>query len=298
MVLPSTFATRGRALAATRRVLRNLTSRRNGAVGLYGTAVFVLVALVGPIFLGHHSLVMGDKSLAAPSLGHIMGTDEFGRDVFSRVVVGIRASLLVGVGAVVVGGIAGLAVGLPAGYFGGWAEAAVMRVCDALIAFPSIFVAIATAAVVGAGQLNIIVAIAVVNLPIFARLARGATLSEKTREYVAAARTLGVGRGTIMFGEILPNISAPIFVAAATAAPNAILLGAALDFLGLGEQPPAASLGQMISASRQFLQNDAWYALFPGIVLVALVLVLSLLGTSLPDALNPARRVVARRKRA
>jgi ABC-type dipeptide/oligopeptide/nickel transport system permease subunit len=211
-------------------------------------------------------------------------------------VVGVRVSLVIGVGAVLLGGLVGVLTGIVAGYAGGWVEAVVMRVWDALLAFPSIFVAIGTAALLGAGVRNIIVAVAIVNMPTFARLVRASTLAEKKKEYVDAVRTVGVGPVEIMLGEIWPNIAAPIFVAGATAAPAAILLAAALDFLGLGEQPPAPSLGQMVSASRQFLQNDAWYAVFPGLVLVVLVLVLSLLGTSLPDALNPARRVVRRKR--
>ena len=286
--------TRGRMFGAAELVAR-LVARPNGAVGLVGTVVFVLLAVIGPLFFGDQALQMGNASLAGPSLRHLMGTDEFGRDVLSRVIVGVRVSLLIGLGAVMVGGLVGVLTGILAGYFGGWVEAIVMRIWDALLAFPSIFVAIGTAALLGAGVTNLVVAIAIVNMPTFARLARAATLAEKKKEYVEAARTVGVGPLEIMFGEIWSNIAAPIFVAGATSAPGAILLAAALDFLGLGEQPPAPSLGQMVSASRQFLQNDPWYALFPGMVLVALVLALSLLGTSLPDALNPARRAITRR---
>jgi len=275
-------------------IAARLASRPAGAVGLFGTALFVLVAIVGPLLFGDQALTMGNTALAGPSAQHLMGTDEFGRDVLNRVVVGVRVSLVIGVGAVIIGGLVGVLTGVLAGYVGGWVEAVVMRVWDALLAFPSIFVAIGTAALLGAGVRNIIVAVAIVNMPTFARLVRASTLAEKKKEYVDAARTVGVGPVEIMLGEIWPNIAAPIFVAGATAAPAAILLAAALDFLGLGEQPPAPSLGQMVSASRQFLQNDPWYALFPGSVLVVLVLVLSLLGTSLPDALNPARRTVRR----
>ena len=276
------------------RIAGRLIARPTGAIGLFGTAILVAIAVVGPIIFGDQSLKMGSPSLAGPSPHHLMGTDEFGRDVLSRVVVGIRISLVIGAGAVVLGGVVGVLTGMTAGYAGGWLEAAIMRVWDALLAFPSIFVAIGTAALLGPGVRNIVVAVAIVNMPTFARLARASTLAEKKKEYVEAARTVGVGPMEILLGEIWPNIAAPIFVAGATSAPAAILLAAALDFLGLGEQPPAPSLGQMVSASRQFLQNDPWYALFPGLVLVILVLVLSLLGTSLPDALNPARCVVRR----
>jgi peptide/nickel transport system permease protein len=277
-------------------ILARLASRPAGAIGLVGSALFVLLAVVGPLVFGDQALKMGSPALLGPSAQHLMGTDEFGRDVLSRVVVGVRVSLVIGVGAVLLGGLVGVLTGIVAGYAGGWVEAVVMRVWDALLAFPSIFVAIGTAALLGAGVRNIIVAVAIVNMPTFARLVRASTLAEKKKEYVDAVRTVGVGPVEIMLGEIWPNIAAPIFVAGATAAPAAILLAAALDFLGLGEQPPAPSLGQMVSASRQFLQNDAWYAVFPGLVLVVLVLVLSLLGTSLPDALNPARRVVRRKR--
>ena len=187
VAVASTLTRRRRFGAAE--VVARLVARRNGAVGLVGTAVFLLVAVIGPLFFGDQALQMGNPSLAGPSLRHLMGTDEFGRDVLSRVVVGVRVSLLIGVGAVVVGGLVGVLTGILAGYFGGLVEAIVMRIWDALLAFPSIFMAIGTAALLGAGVPNIVVAVAIVNMPTFARLARAATLGEKKKEYVEAART-------------------------------------------------------------------------------------------------------------
>ena len=234
----------------------------------------------------------------APSLPHPFGTDEFGRDILSRVIHGARISLLTGAVAVLIGGTVGVPLGLLGGFAGGLADAAIMRVLDFLLAIPAILLAMVIIAILGPGSFNAMLAVGVVSIPSFARLTRASTLSLKERSVVVATRALGVGPAYLMFRTILLNALTPIVVQVAVTAAVAMLLEAALSFLGLGTQPPTPSWGSMLNTGRSFLHQAPWYGLFPGIVITLSVLSLECPGRCAPGARRPRRRWPRRRRGA
>jgi peptide/nickel transport system permease protein len=272
-------------------VFGSIVATMNGRAGLAGVVVLLFAAIAGPWLLGTDPLEMvHTDQFKSPSLEHPMGTDELGRDVFSRVLSGLRVSLLVGVGSVAAGGMVGVISGTLAGYVGGRLERWTMRFWDAALAFPAIILGIATAVVLGPSRANALVAVAIVNMPQFARLSRASTLVEKHKEYVEASRSSGATSARIVLRGIWPNTAALTLVQATIAVPRAILLEATLGFLGLGQQAPFPSLGGMVSDSRQFLTYAPWYAFFPGLTIALLVLCFTLLGSRLADILDPRRR--------
>lgn len=234
------------------------------------------VAAAAPV-VGRYDPLLQDRAsrFEAPSLRHLFGTDEFGRDIWSRVVHGARVSLLTGAAVVVVAGTVGIPLGLLGGYAGGWTDAVVMRFLDFLLAVPAILLAMAVIAVLGPGVLNAVLAVAIVSIPAFARIARGSTLALKEREFVLAARAMGAGPAYLMFRTILPNALSPLLVQATVAAAYAILLEAALSFLGLSTRPPEPSWGSMLNTGRSFLYQAPWYGLFPGVMITLAVLALN-----------------------
>lgn len=271
--------------------VRSIVATMNGRVGLMGIALLLFAALLGPTIFDTDPLEMTHTDqFVAPSWQYPMGTDELGRDIFSRVLSGLRASLLIGVGAVAAGCVVGVVTGTAAGWMGGRFERWMMRFWDAVLSFPAIILGIATAVVLGPGQENAMVAIAVVNMPQFARLARASTLVEKHKEYVEASRAIGASSPRIVVRGIWPNILALMLVQATVSVPRAIILEATLGFLGLGQQPPMPSLGGMVSESRQYLTFAPWYAIFPGLTISLLVLSFTLFGARLADVLDPRRR--------
>jgi peptide/nickel transport system permease protein len=217
------------------------------------------------------------EQFLAPSLPHPFGTDEFGRDILSRVIHGARVSLLTGAVAVLIGAVIGVPLGLLGGFVGGVTDAAIMRVLDFLLAVPAILLAMVIIAILGPGSFNAMLAVGVVSIPSFARLTRASTLSLKEREFVVATRALGVGPAYLMFRTILLNALTPIVVQVAVTGAVAMLLEAALSFLGLGTQPPTPSWGSMLNTGRSFLHQAPWYGLFPGIVITLSVLCLNAL---------------------
>lgn len=272
-------------------LLHAILATRGGRVGFLGVLLLILVALFGPLFAGIDPLTMTHTDqFVAPSWSYLMGSDEFGRDILSRVVYGLRLSFAVGGGAVAVGCAVGVSTGMLAGYAGGRIERWIMRIWDAALAFPAIIIGIATAVVLGPGTSNAIVAVAIVNMPQFARVARAGTIAEKSREYVEAAHSIGASTPRIVRYAIWPNIAGIILVQATVAAPRAIILEATLGFLGLGQQAPMPSLGGMVSTSRQFMTHAWWYALFPGLTVSVLVLCFTLLASRMSDVIDPRRR--------
>lgn len=227
------------------------------------------------------------EQLQPPSAAHPFGTDNLGRDVFSRVLLGAKVSLQVGFVAVGLSLTAGTAIGVLAGYFGGRVDDLLMRAMDVLFAFPAILMAIAVLAILGPGTTNAMVAIGIVYTPIFARVARASTLSVREAVYVRAARSAGASDLRIMRLHILPNIAAPVIVQASISLAFAILAEAALSFLGLGTQAPNPSWGRMLSEGREFIQQAWWMALFPGLAIFVTVLAFNVLGDALRDALDP-----------
>jgi peptide/nickel transport system permease protein len=225
--------------------------------------------------------------LQPPSARHWFGTDDFGRDILSRIIYGARLSLRVGFFAVIGSIIVGTLLGVIAGYFGKFIDMIISRFFDILLAFPSILLSIAIVAVLGPSLNNALVAIAIVNVPVFGRLVRSRVLTVKEEEYIMAARSIGMGNTRIIFDHILPNSFAPIIVQGTLNIATAILDAAGLGFLGMGAQPPQPEWGTMLSSSRQYITNAPWTVLFPGLAIILVVVGFNLMGDGLRDALDP-----------
>ena len=271
---------------------RRLLSSWNGRVGLALIFITLVTGLGAPIVNPYDPTTDSNlvESRYPPSLQHPFGTDRLGRDLFRRVVHGTRISLLIGFVVVFVAGAIGTVLGLMAGYFGNATDTVIMRLMDILLAFPGILLAIAIVAVRGAGILNTIIAVAVVGIPGYARVVRSMVLSLRERDYVDAARMIGVSNTRIMFMHILPNSLSPIIVQMTLGVGGAILFAAALGFLGLGVQPPAPEWGAMISDGIPFLRQSPHLVFFPGMAIMLTVLGFNLLGDGLRDALDPQLR--------
>jgi len=272
-------------------VLRRLVRRPAAAVGLVVVVGFVLVALTAPWLAPYDPLATSWSAVRkAPDAAHWMGTDENGRDVLSRIVWGARASLLAGVVSVAIAGGVGVPAGVLAGFAGGWIDAIIGRVVDAMLACPFLILAIALAAFLGPALTNAMVAIGITAAPVFARVARGATLNVAALEYVEAARSIGAAPWRVALRHIVPNILPPVLVQGTLAIAAAIIAEASLSFLGLGQQPPAPSWGSMLNAAQRFLSTAPWLAIFPGAAIALTVLSFNLVGDGLRDALDPRRR--------
>jgi peptide/nickel transport system permease protein len=224
---------------------------------------------------------------SGPTLAHPLGTDDFGRDILSRIMYGARVSLQVGIIAVGIAATTGTLLGLVAGYSGRVADEVIMRAMDILFAFPAILLAIAILAALGKGVTNAMIAIGVVYIPIFARIARGAVLSVRGEEFVDAARAIGASHRRILFRHIFPNCTAPLIVEVSLSLAFAILAEAALSFFGLGTQPPDPSWGRMLSEGRAYFRQSPWLGIFPGIAIMLAVMGFNFLGDGLRDALDP-----------
>jgi peptide/nickel transport system permease protein len=269
-------------------VLRRLVGRPATVI-----AALVVLAFIG-IALGAAHLAPFDPTATdfaavrkAPSAVHLLGTDEVGRDVLSRLIWGARASLLAGVIPVTLAVSLSIPLGLLAGYTGGWLDSWMMRLNDAMLAIPFLIVAIALAAFLGPSLRNAMIAIGIASLPTFIRLARGTVLALKTEDYVEAARALGCSRPRIAGRHILPNMLPPLIIQSSIAVAAAIIAEASLAFLGLGQQPPAPSWGSMLNAAQRYLSQAPWMALYPGLTIFAIVMALNVLGDGLRDALDP-----------
>jgi peptide/nickel transport system permease protein len=269
---------------ARRRPLRHVTF----TVGLAITSALVAVAAVSLVYTPRDPLAMAvSERLQGPNPEHPFGTDQFGRDILSRVMTGAVTSIAVGVIAVGIGAGLGVLLGLLSGYAGGWLDETLMRLVDAVQGFPAILSALLFTAVFAPGMVVSMVAIGIAFVPSFARLARGSVLELREREFVVAARALGGGDARLMARHILPNSLPPLIVQATTSFPVAILAEAALAYLGLGTQPPYPSWGLMLKEAQNFLSLHPWFAVFPGGAIALTVLGLNLLGDGLRDLLDP-----------
>ncbi|MDH3676278.1 MAG: ABC transporter permease [Anaerolineae bacterium] len=269
---------------AFQRLLKN----KSGVLGLAIVLIFLAVAILADQISPYGATEMHPEDrLLPPNATYLLGTDEFGRDILSRLIHGARVSLKVAVLSVAAAGILGCSLGILSGYTGGSVDNLTMRVMDVIFAFPAILLALGIVAVLGAGSNNVIVAMTLVYLPIFARVARGPVLSTKEMEYVTAAHATGSSSTRIVTRHILPNITAPIIVQVSLALSWAILTEAALSFLGLGTQPPQPSWGNMLSESRTLMELAPWTAFSPGAAIMLAILGFNLLGDSLRDVLDP-----------
>ena len=271
-----------------REVWRRLRRHR---LALAGAAVFLMVAglALGAYWIAPYDPDAGDYAIAlhAPDVQHPLGTDEFGRDILSRIIHGGRRSLLVGLVAVGIGLAAGVTLGSLAGYFGGRLDDLLMRVMDVLLAFPSLLLAIAIMALLGRGLNKAMIAIGIIAIPQYARIVRGSILSVKENDFVTAALASGASAGHVIARHLLPNVLAPIIVRATLGTSEAILDAAALGFLGLGVEPPTAEWGAMLARSREYIHTAPYVAAFPGLAITITVLALNLFGDGLRDALDP-----------
>lgn len=263
-----------------------------GAAGAVLLGGLVFVAVLAPLLAPYDPFDLRRRqTFLPPGQGFVLGTDNMGRDVLSRVIWGSRLSFLVGVLSVALGTAVGALLGLVSGYFGGLTDLAIQRFLDALMAFPMLVLALMVVAVLGPSAGNIIIAIAIVLLPQAARVVRSSVLSIKAQEYITAAQAMGAGHGRILWRHVLPNSLAPYIVVATTALAWAIIVEASLSFLGLGPPPPLVSWGTMLSeAGREYLGKAPWMAVFPGIVLSLAVFGVNLLGDALRDVLDPRLR--------
>jgi len=271
------------------------TLRRDGLgfLGLALAALALIAAVAAPV-LAPHDPVKGDFSqgLKPPGTpGHLLGTDQLGRDTLSRVLYGARVALFIGLCTVLLTALVGGLLGLLSGFFGGWPGNALMRLCDVQLSFPFILLALTINAIVGLGLRNIIVSLAAAGWVVYARVVRGEVLSVKQRDYVQAAAALGTGRSRILFRHVLPNVAPSIIIVASLQFSQFIVAEAAISFLGFGVQPPTPAWGSMLSESRDFLYVAWWLAAFPGAALALTALGVNLVGDWLRDVLDPKFRV-------
>jgi len=282
---------RGRERARRWRLLRQAARTRLGPLGVVVMLLAIAVAVFAPVISPYDPLKQDlGNTLARPDRAHLMGTDNVGRDVLSRMVWGTRVSLMAGFGSVALAMVTGGLLGLLAGYAGGRTDGLVMRVMDAVLSFPPLVLALALGAVLGAGLTGVVIALGVVYTPTFARLMRGQVLTITARDYVEAARALGAPGWRVAWHHVLPNAAAPIVIQASLSVAFAILAEASLSFLGLGIQPPGACWGSMINAGRGYLQQAPWIVFWPGAALFVTVVGLNFVGDAVREALDPRLR--------
>ena len=271
--------------------LYRLLRHRTGMIGLVIVLLLVVTGLLGPIVAPYDPNEMDFAArFAGPSLAHPMGADDFGRDILSRILVGARVSLQVGIIAVTLATVVGSVLGMVAGYSSRVVDEIIMRLMDVLFAFPAILLAIAILAMLGKGVANAMIAIGIVYTPIFARIARSSVLTIRNQEYVEAANAIGARRLRILWRHIFPNSLAPLIVEISLSLAFAILAEAALSFFGLGTQPPDASWGRMLSEGRAYFRQSIWLGVFPGLAIMLTVMGFNFLGDGLRDVLDPRMR--------
>jgi peptide/nickel transport system permease protein len=267
--------------------------RRNRAamIGAAVIALEILIAIFAPVVAPYGPFDADPRAaLKPPSAAHWFGTDDNGRDLFSRVIYGTRISLRVGLIAVAIGGSVGIVLGIVAGYRGGWIDNGVMRAMDLLLAFPGILLALGIIAILGPGLSNVMIAVGISAIPSYTRLARASTLALRDRDFVTGARAIGCGDGRIMRRYILPNVLPPLIVLTTLGVAGAILTAAGLSFIGLGAVPPTPEWGAILTLGRKYINQAWWYTTFPGLAIAVTVLGINMLGDALRDALDPRLR--------
>ncbi|MCC6935275.1 MAG: ABC transporter permease [Thermomicrobiales bacterium] len=287
-------ATPSMAVARAKRpnLFARLRRSKVAVAGFIALLILVIMAVAAPIISPYEPNAVAPKdALQAPSGSHLFGTDQYGRDVFSRVVYGTRLSLMVGFISVTIAVVIGTLMGLIAGYYGRWTDTIIMRFVDIMLAFPGILLALALVSILGPSLPNLMIAVGISSVPAYARIVRSSVLSARENVYVDAARVVGATDGVIMRRHVLPNVVAPVIVLATLGTASAILWAASLSFLGLGSQPPTPEWGRMLSEGRNFLRVQWWIATFPGVAIMVTVLAMNLLGDGLRDTLDPRQQI-------
>lgn len=270
------------------KTLRELIKDPMGRIGFIGVMVIIILSILAPVITPYDVTEMFTQDkLSAPSGQYFFGTDNYGRDTFSRVIFGAKVSLKVGIISVGIAATLGLIFGVMAGYFEGRVDNVIMRFMDILFAFPSILLALFIVSVLGPSITNTMIAIGIVNTPVFTRTVRASVISVKSMEYITSAVSIGLKPKNIIFKHIIPNILAPFTVQATLALSGAILTEASMSFLGLGIQPPDPSWGSMLNESRKFMEIAPWLAIFPAVFIIFTILSFNILGDSLRDVLDP-----------
>jgi ABC-type dipeptide/oligopeptide/nickel transport system permease subunit len=274
-----------------RKAAAQLAKNRSAVVGGIVLTIIILVALFAPLLAPEDPITQDyTRVLTPPSSSHPFGTDQFGRDILSRIIIGSRQSLAVAAIAIAIAASLGTLLGLLSGFFGGWIDTIIQRVIDVLLAFPGILFAMAVVAILGPGLLNAMIAVGISLIPSYARMVRGSVLSQKENAFVEAARLCGAGNTRILARHILPNVLGPIMVLITISIAWAILIGASLSFLGLGAQLPEPEWGLDLSMAREYLREAWWMTTFPGLAIMITVVSVNLIGEGLRDALDPRTR--------
>ncbi|MCB9116102.1 MAG: ABC transporter permease [Caldilinea sp.] len=280
-----------RIQSPNRLMLRRFAKEKTAVFGLAVIVFFALVAVFAPLLTPYDPLAQDiPNGLAPPSAEHWLGTDKLGRDIFSRMLYGARISLGAGLGVVLMAGLVGTSVGIVAGYVGGWLDEALMRITDIFFAFPSLILAMAIAGALGPSLQNALIAVSVVTWPVYARLIRGQVIVLRDREFVQAARAVGVGHTQILFRHLFPNTLSPLLVQASFEMGTVILAVAGLSFIGFGAQPPIPEWGVMISEGRNYITTHWWLTFFPAMAMLFAVAGFNLVGDGLRDVLDPRLR--------
>ncbi|WP_108061142.1 ABC transporter permease [Poseidonibacter lekithochrous] len=273
---------------------KQFRKNKSALIGLYIVAILILCALLAPVLAPYDPLIQNLGNRLIPpfwaeggSFAHILGTDDFGRDLLSRIIYGARISLMIGVVSVGISLFFGLIMGACAGYFGGKVDIIIMRIVDIMLSIPAILLAIVIVSILGPDLMNAMIAIGIVGVPTFARIVRASVLAEKEKEYVVASRINGSGNFRLISKVILPNCTTPIIVQATMGFASAVLEAAGLSFLGLGAQPPTPEWGAMLADSLQFITTASWMIVFPGIAIFLTVMGFNLVGDGLMDVLDP-----------
>jgi len=285
IALPPARAGRGRAL------WQRLRQSKGALVGMAILGLLAIVAVAAPLIAPFDSIKISDNALFSPGSPYFFGTDQYGRDILSRIVFGARISLTIGLISVGIAATFGVTIGLLAGYYSGWVDALLMYIINVMLAVPGILLALAIVTIRGKPNLtNLMIAVGISGVPTYARLVRGSVLAAKENVYVDAARVSGVPTRIILIRHLLPNVIAPVIVATTLGTGTAILAAASLSFLGLGSQPPSPEWGRMLSEGRGYLRDQWWISTFPGLAIMLTVLAMNLLGDGLRDALDPRLR--------
>lgn len=273
-------------------MLRRFRKNKRALVGFWMVVVFVGIAVFAQAIAPYDPIEQNmDVILQPPSADHLFGTDEYGRDILSRIIYGSQISLMIGIVGVLISVVIGVGLGTVSGYFGGRTDMFIMRIMDIFMAFPSFLLALAIVSVLGPGMVNVMIAIGIFSVPTFARISRSAVISVKNKEFIEAAKSMGASHARVIFKHVLPNSVAPIIVLSTMRVATAILTASGLSFLGMGAQPPTPEWGAMLSTGREYLRTAPHVSTIPGLAIMFMVLAFNMLGDGLRDALDPKMKL-------